>query len=152
MKKILFVFVCVVILIGLCACNSNPVAESYCDTLAEAEKAIGFKLEAPDSIDGSGTKTFKVSGRTLEIMYFSGKVMNGKISKADNLENINGYDYGYTKVTEISRDGITYSFRGSEDSELVNFATWTEGKYSYLVLKSGGLTEEEMINFCKAIK
>ena len=139
------------LLILLCGCQSKPVPEKYCDTLAQAEKLIGFKLDAPDSVDGSGTKTFRVSGRTLEVCYFDGKALKAKISKSDNLENINGYDYGYTHKAETSADKIDYALHSSDANSAAHLAEWTKGKYSYFVLLSDGKTTDEMIAFCKTI-
>ena len=148
-KTVAIIFIALLVL--LCGCKSQPIAEKYCDALAQAEKLIGFKLNVPDSVDGSGTKTFRVSGRTLEVCYFDGKVLKAKISKADNLENINGYDYGYTHKADTTADKIDYTLRSSDANSTVHLAEWTNGKYSYLVLLSDGKTTDEMITFCKTI-
>ena len=152
MKKIILTAACIIMLLCLCACGKKPVPDTYCASLSAAEKMIGFKLTAPENIDNSGTNTFRVSGRTLEVMYFNGKVLTGRISKADNLENINGTDYGYDAVSQLTDNGISYTLRGEEGNDTVNLATWTSGDYSYLVLVGAGKTPEQLVELCKAIK
>ena len=151
MKKFLAMLACIIMALSLVACGNGAVEERFCDDLAQAEKIIGFKLEAPETLNDSGSRNFRVCGRTLEIMYFSGKVMNGKISKSDNQENIGAYDYGYTESVIISDGGIEYKLCGSENGEKVHLATWTKGKYSYFVLDGNGKSAEEMLDFCKEI-
>ena len=149
MKKLIALILAMVCVLGLSGCGTEPVEERYCDSLAEAEKIMGFKLEAPESFNDSGTKTFRVSGRTLEIMYFNGKVISGKISKSDNKENLEGFDYGYTEHTTITDAGIDYALSGQK--ELVYLAAWENGKYSYFVLDGSGKSADEMVAFCKGI-
>ena len=152
MKRLIALFLTLLTLAGLCACGRKPVEDKYTDTLEQARKAIGFEISAPEQLDGSGTRTFHVNSRTLEITYFSGKVMYGRITKADNRENLNGYDYGYTKVSEVTDSGVVYTLRGPDGSDGVCFAAWENGKYSYTALVSGERTPEEIIAFCKEIK
>ena len=152
MKKLIALVLAWACVLGLVGCGNKPVKERFCDSLEQAEKMMGFKLEAPESLDNSGTKTFRVSGRTLEIMYFDGKVLNGKISKSDNKENVEGYDYEYTESTIISDDGTDYTLCGNKEDDTVYLATWVNGKCSYLVLDYSGKSAEEMVVFCKRIQ
>ena len=151
MKRFIIALLCLAMLLSLCGCKAKPVAEKYCDSLAEAEKLIGFKIDTPESLSDSKTKTFRAGGRTLEICYFDGKVLKGRISKADNLENINGLDYGYTYKTETAMGGTDYTLRSAEANGTIHLAEWTKGKYSYMVLLSDCKTVDEMIAFCKTI-
>ena len=152
MKKRLLAAALVILALVLCACGSKAVPETYCDSLAAAEKLVGFQMEAPDALNGSGTKTFCAKGRTIEIMYFDGKVLNGRISKSDNGENVGGFDYGYTVRSVVSGGGVDYTLSGSEEGGDVHLATWTKGKYSYLVLDGAGKSAEEMVAFCSGIR
>ena len=152
MKKIILTIACVAMVLCLCACGKKPVPDSYCDSLSAAEKLIGFKLTAPEKIGESGTNTFRANGRTLEVMYFNGKVLTGRISKADNAENINGVYYGYNYVTQLSDSGIAYTLRGDEGKDTVCLATWTSGDYSYLVLVGAQMTPEQLVELCKTVK
>ena len=151
MKKWIACVLALVCVFGLAGCGTKSVEERFCDSLEQAEKIIGFRLDAPESLNNSGTKTFRVNGRTLEIMYFDGKVISGKISKSDNKDNIEGYDYGYTESAIISHDGIEYSLFGNQENEMVYLATWVNDKYSYLVLYSSGKIADEMVELCKRI-
>ena len=152
MKRVLLAVTCLLTAVFLCACGKDAVPERYCDSLDEAESLIGFKLTAPESWNGSTTKTFRVGGRTLEIMYFSGKVLEGKLSKSEGGEDITAYDYGYTGSIQVSDGGVTYTLQGNNAEETVCLATWTKGKYSYFLLDSAGKTPEEMVAFCKEIQ
>lgn len=151
MKKWIIGVFALALVIGLSGCRTKPVEDRFCDSLTQAEKIIGFKLEAPEALNDSGTKTFRVSGRTLEIMYFNGKVVSGKISKSDNNENMKESDYGYTASTAITEAGTEYSLFGHKENELVYLATWVNGKCSYLVLDSAGKSADEMVALCKGI-
>ena len=152
MKKLIAAMLCIATVLCICSCGKQPHPDTYCASLAAAEKLIGFDLTAPEKIGNSGTNTFRVNGRTLEVMYFDGKVLTGRITKADNLENINGFDYGYTAETSLSDGGIDYMLKGEEGKETVHLATWTSGKYSYLVLCGEEKTPQQLVELCKSIK
>ena len=152
MKKFIVAVLCLIMVFSLCACGKKPVPNTYCASLSAAEKMIGFKLNAPENIDGSGTVTFRVNGRTLEVMYFNGKVLTGRVTKADNAENINSIDYGYTAESQLSEGGIDYTLRGMEGSDTVNLASWTSGKYSYLLMTGEAKSPEQLVELCKSVK
>lgn len=149
MKKLIILGFTLAALMLLCSCGHKPVPETYCDTLKQAEKLVGISLTAPDSVNGSGTKTFSAKGRTLEIMYFDGKVLTGRISKSDNGENL-ALDFGYTNVATVSENGSEFSLYG--DGDRIYLSHWQSGKYSFSVLLGSGLGEDEMVKFCETIR
>ena len=148
MNKPFAAAVCLILLLLLSACGSKAVPETYRDTLAEAEKQIGFRLEAPESLNGSGTRTFRAAGRTLEIMYFDGKVVTGKISKSDNHENISGMFNEYSELATVNE----YALYGNSETGLAYLAVWKSGKYSYLVMNSFGTDAAELTALCAGIR
>ena len=152
MKKLLVLFVCLFFVGCLAACSSEPVPDTFTDTLEEAEKLLGFKFDVPDSIDGSTSMNYRAKNRQLEIMYFSGKVLCARVWKDENPSGVNAEDYGYIH-TECVQDGkIEYTLCGVEGSENFNLAMWENGKYSYMLLLGSERTPEELIELCKTIK
>ncbi|MBE6914314.1 MAG: hypothetical protein E7472_05205, partial [Ruminococcaceae bacterium] len=124
MKKLIAFLICLFAVFSLAACGSDPVPDTFTDTLEAAEKLIGFKLSAPDSIDGSTSRNYRATGRKLEIMYFSGNVLRGRVCKDENPSGVNAQDYGYIH-TEYVQDGkIEYTLCGSEGGENFSLAMW----------------------------
>lgn len=166
MKKILAILLCVVIAASLCACGKSggsskkPVEDTYTDTIEEAEKLVGIKTDFPETVRRSDTIYPRAHGRTVEVNYFlsNPKNMEAKISKSDNHENIDNFDYNCPCTKEVEHNGINFTLRGRYDDGMYRAALWTVGEYSYIVLidadyyTSSYMTEEEILAICDQVK
>ena len=83
---------------------ANPWTEHA--TLADAESAVGFKLSAPDHIEGYDAPIYRtLSGVMLEVLYpgKNGEVRIRKQAATDTVGNDISGDYNeYTEYTAIS--------------------------------------------------
>ena len=150
-KKIIALILCAISIFSLVACSAKPVEEKYVDTLEEAQKIIGFNIDIPKNVISSGSQTYYVSGRTLEITYFNGKVISGRIIKTENKEEFNFSYYDLSNEQKIKSDNIEYTLYGPE-ADSINLATWTNKKYSYILSIMNTMTTEEIIDICTNIK
>ncbi len=69
----------------------DPFAE--CETLADATKAAGFELTAPQSVNSSDQREFRaIEGELLEVIYRKGEDETARVRKAPGTEDVSG-DY-----------------------------------------------------------
>lgn len=117
--------------------SGNPL-KAY-ETLAEAEKAAGFELQAPEEIAGAVQSGYYVIGGTvLEVRYADGADETVcTVRKAPGEEDISG-DYNVYEGTEtLQYFGISLQAEISYDDAGIRKAVWTKDGFSYAVLASG---------------
>ncbi len=124
---------------------ANPREEygSSMESLAEAEKAVGFSLTLPGDI--SPENFVVISGEILEVD-FSG----GYLRKAAGSDDISG-DYNEYSVTEAKTPaGKAVTLKGSGGK--IMLALWAENGYTYCVGIADGLGEADMLALADAVK
>lgn len=153
MKHIVITLLLAAALLTGCGANGNAPAEttppagntqianpwSNYDTLAEAEAAVGFALEIPETVGSYQADAFRVmSGKLLEIIYYSGdaKATVRKIEGED--QDISGVYNTYESVTESERGGgkVVEKTNGTEVLTLIS----ADG-YSWAIYASEGFPD-----------
>lgn len=145
--------------------NSNAqIANPFtaCETVQEAIKIAGFEFEAPDSIEGYGSKKIQaIENQLIEIIYFSrednsakdknysvSKVM--RIRKSVGSEDISGDYNSYGQIKTVTVGGLSVTVKGNEAT--VNTAVWTDGGYSFAVVSEEAISEEKMSEIIQQVK
>ena len=118
----------------------NPFVDY--ETLADAAKAAGFELKAPESLEGYDEHIVQVmNGKMIQEIFRSGEDRL-LIRKQAGAEDISG-DYGtYDNIRDVKAGDLTVNFRGNGNS--VNTAIWTKDGYSFAVMSDKAMTEQAM--------
>lgn len=127
----------------------NPFAEY--ETLAEAARAAGVQLTAPDSVNGSDRRIFRaIENDLLEVIYCKGEEEIAHIRKAAGAGDVSG-DYNvYPQVDTVTVNGAEVTRKG--DAGKVSLAIWTAGEYTYSISVEGGISAREMTRLISAVR
>lgn len=127
----------------------SPIAEY--NTLAEAVKAVGFELAAPDTLNGSDHRDVStISNETLQVIYRKGENETARIRKAPGADDVSG-DYNvYTQVDTAAVNGASVTLKG--DGDKVSLATWTVDGYTYSVFVEGGVPSGDMTRLVASVR
>ncbi len=128
---------------------ANPYV--YYDTLEEAEKAVGFEITVPETIDNEEVSSIIVISEDLiEIDYGTDSESIMTVRKAKGSEDISGdYTvYGFQKT--LSYDGINVIAKG--DGDLIKLLTWQKNDFTYALRLPNGMTEENMWELIQSIE
>lgn len=121
------------------------------DTLSEAENAVGFEIQIPESCGGYSDRTFSViTGTILEIRYYDDSGTQLIIRKTRGSEDVSGDYTEYSDISETQTAAGAVTIKGSDGE--YNLAVWTSGEYSYSVLVGFGVSEDELINIVEKIQ
>ena len=124
---------------------ANPQEQygSSMESLADAEKAVGFTLSLPGSV--TPENIIVINGAVLEVN-FDG----GYIRKAKGNEDISG-DYNSYETTQTkAADGKEVTLKGNGGK--IMLAIWTAGDYTYCAGVADGETEAGMLALVNEIK
>ena len=163
MKHIVITLLLAAALLTGCGANGNAPAEttppagntqianpwSNYDTLAEAEAAVGFALEIPETVGSYQADAFRVmSGQLLEITYHSGesKVTLRKIAGED--QDISGVYNTYETVTMSDRDGASVK-EMTDGTEVLTLVS--ASGYSWSLFAPNGYEDGAAESFIDAI-
>ena len=146
MKKLIAIALCALCLVSLAACGSKAPAEegsaaaeianpfvTY-DTLEEASKAVGFDLQAPETIEGCPIESIQVMNNSLiQITYYDSEADGNRIvlRKAAGVDDISGDYNEYPTVSTADYNGVNVTMRGENDT--FSGAIWTVDGASYSV-------------------
>ena len=132
----------------------NPFVDY--DSLKEAEKAVGFEINAPESIDGYSEKHISVmDGKMIQVIYINGDKQIC-IRKEKGNDDISGdyTKYAEKKITDI--DGVTITLKGGNGK--YGNATWTAdgysysiGAYDYSLEINEGIALDEMLDLAETV-
>lgn len=114
------------------------------DTLAEAAKAAGFELAAPDSVEGyDGEKLIQVMNNSmLQIIFHNSDDDRLFIRKEAGSEDISGDYNEYAQVKTVAIGDRSVTMKGNDD--LVSVAVWTHGGYTYAVMSDTAMAADAM--------
>lgn len=126
----------------------NPFADYA--TLEEAEKAAGFSLTAPETVDGYSERLIQVmSGSMIQIIFRDAEENRLFIRKEAGSEDISGDYNNYSEINTISVDGCEVTMKG--ENGLVSVAIWTDGAYTYAVTADKPMTQDVMTSLVSAV-
>ena len=161
MKKLITLSLCLAAALLLTGCGSqesgelaNPFVEY--DTIEEAEKAVGFDLSVPESIDGLSERIIRVDSedQLIEVIYQNGQDEDQeiRIRKAVGTDEISGDYNDYSQSRTLDVDGIAVTVKGDDD--LITVATWARDPYVYSLgnYTDSKFTEEKTAALVKEIK
>lgn len=127
----------------------NPFAEY--ETLAEAARAAGVELTAPEAINGSDRRTFRaIENDLLEVIYRKGEEETARIRKGTGTGDVSG-DYNvYVQVDTAMVNGVEVTLKG--DAGKVSLAAWTDKGYSYAISVEGGISSSDMTRLVSGVR
>lgn len=160
MKKLITLSLCLAAALLFTGCGSqesgelaNPFVEY--DTIEEAEKAVGFDLSVPESIDGLSERIIRVDSedQLIEVIYQNGQDEDQeiRIRKAVGTDEISGDYNEYSQSRTLDVDGIAVTVKGDDD--LITVATWAQDPYVYSIgnYSDSGFTEGELVKLIQEI-
>ena len=127
----------------------NPYV--YYDTLAEAEKAVGFEITVPECFDDVKiSEIIVIAGETIEIDYGEDKQSAVTIRKAKGSDDISGdYNtYGFERILSIADMRVTVK----GDDDLIKLLTWQNGDFTYSMCLPMGMTEKQVMEIIPVIE
>ena len=127
-----------------------PLADKSYDSLEELSNAIGYTVKYPESLNASST-TYSIKNNSLELLFFNGKVMEGRLIKA-GVGNPPATDfYGYATAKAEIKDNINYIIHYTE-TDACHLITWSEGEFLYLLYTSNIHTIDSIIEVAQQIQ
>ena len=156
MRK-LFAALCALCLLPLAACGAkgggegayiaNPFVDY--DTLAEAEKAAGFSLSAPDRIDGFDAPSVQLmSGKMLQLIYRSGD-SRLIVRKAAGRDDVSGDYNSYAETKTVRVNGADVTFKGADGK--VSTAVWCANGFSYALTTDAPIPSDVVMDLIAEI-
>lgn len=125
---------------------ANPFED--CESLEQAEKAAGFKLSLPDSLEGE--LIFRaINGKMIEVICRNGE-NEVRIRKSTGSDDISGDYNRYAEEQTVVLGKIQVTEKG--DNGKINTATWTDGDYAYAVSADAGMESGELEQMIQAIQ
>lgn len=153
MKRMLVLLLCAAAL-SLSACGksggeksenvqiANPVAEY--ETLAEAEKAVGFTFTAPESFDDYSDRSVQViGGKIVQITFRNEHDQRLTVRKAAGDEDVSGDYTAYPQIGGVDWEHGSVTLKGEGD--LFRVALWTMGDYTYSITSDAPLSKDDVI-------
>ena len=123
-----------------------PLADKSYDSLEDLSNALGYTVQYPTS-----STTYGVKNNSLELMFFNGKVMAGRLIKA-RIGNPPETDfYGYVSTKTETRENISYTVHYTNEDEC-HLITWSENDFLYLMYTSNIHTINSIIEIAQQIQ
>ena len=131
--------------------NAVQIPNPFTDhaTLAEAAKAVGFKLTVPEKVDGSPRRDIETMNGEMIQVFYGNEENETCIRKEAGSGNISGdyNQYPQTRTAEVS--GSTVTMRG--ENGLIMVAIWENGGYTYAVTASAGMSAAAMTELIRSV-
>lgn len=175
MKKLIVMFMCLVLALSLAACGeekkepetletetaaeeetngavlggqmqiANPFTD--CETLEEAAEITGFSLKLPAEIEETAIRV--MDGTMIEVIC-TGIGEELRFRKAAGSEDISGDYNTYDNVCELAAGEKTLAARGNGNTFFT--ATWADGEFTYAISSEKGLSQKELISLASALE
>lgn len=126
----------------------NPYVDY--ESLADAAKAAGFSLTAPDKLDGYPQRIIQTMDDELIQVIYQNDDSSVFIRKEAGSGDISGdyNQYRQTKTVEINGSSVT--MKGADG--LVMVAIWEQGGYTYAVTSDAGMSAAAMTALIRSVK
>lgn len=141
-KKILLVFVCVLICASLFQACSEPDQPVQYDSLSELSDAVGFDVINPAGMPEEYVLAgyYAVGSNLAQIVYVNGdSELIFAMTKLKKIESEFG-DFDETKTVGVNGVYFEYSLSGGR----VRFAAARAGEFTYAIFARDGLSEDQM--------
>lgn len=139
--------------------NTNPSAEEtvqipspFTDhaTLADAAKAVGFELAAPETVNGNSRRGIQtIDGEMIQVFY-GDKDREVCIRKAPGTEDISGDFNQYAERSTETVGDVEVTMKGSDGQ--VCLATWTKDGYTYSIVVYTGISGDDMVELVAGVR
>ncbi len=156
MRKLIVIALAALMLLSLAACGKKNEPEEAEDepfagmpnpfveyaTVAEAVKAAGFDMEAPEALEGYGEKMIQVmNGKMIQIIFLDGED-RVFFRKAKGSDDISGDYNEYSQTRSVTVGDYTVTVKGDDD--LVKVAMWTYDGCTYAVMTDKPMSVEKI--------
>ena len=135
--------------------SPNPFAEYA--SMADAEKAAGFSMKVPSSVDNYTKQTILAAilnddNSMIEVIYQNDDENAVRIRKATGSEDISGDYTQYAEAATVTIGERKVTMKGQNGQ--INLATWTDNGYTYSigVYSEVGISSEEMTDLIAAVQ
>lgn len=167
MEKIFAIILSVTLALSLAGCgtktpapeNASPTGQVQianpfvsCDNLTAAAELAGFEMTLPQSLPNWITETEirVIEGEMIEVVSVGEDGKELRIRKAVGNEDISGDYNSYEEASEITVDELTVALKGNEGK--INVATWSDGEYTFSIVCSEGLSQDNISAMVADIK
>lgn len=124
--------------------SGSGIANPFVDyaSLAEAAKAAGFDMTAPETVEGYEEKVVQVmNNEMIQVIFLHGD-SRLFLRKAAGDADISGDYNSYSETKTAAVGGSSVTLKG--DGGLVKLATWTKSGYTYAVMADEAMTPDAM--------
>lgn len=125
----------------------NPWQE--CETLADAEKLVGFSFTAPETVEGFPERYISAMEYDIAQVIFRNEASSLCFRKGLGSEDVSGDYTAYTLTETRDIGGKTVVCRGNDG--LVYTAAWTDGTYAYAVTLDTGMTAQQLEQWVQSL-
>ncbi len=157
MKKLFVCILCTLMAVSACACGSKEskentqIANPFKDyeTMEEAEKAAGFDMTVPETLDKREVTLIQVMNDKMIQVFYGEDEDRVIVRKAEGSEDISGdyTEFGETGTVDVN--GAEVTLKGDEGK--VKVAIWTAGKYTYAVDADQPVSQDTMAAWISGI-
>lgn len=139
--------------------NTNPSAEEtvqipspFTDhaTLADAAKAVGFELAAPETVNGNSRRGIQTIDGEMIQAFYGDKDREVCIRKAPGTEDISGDFNQYAERSTETVGDVEVTMKGSDGQ--VCLATWTKDGYTYSIVVYTGISGDDMVELVAGVR
>ena len=118
----------------------NPFSDY--GSLADATKAVGFDMTAPDAVDGYGEKLIQVmNNEMIQVIFLNGD-SRLFLRKAAGNEDISGDYNTYAETQTVTIGDNSVTMKGNNGT--ISLAIWTNNGYTYAVTSDEAMSVEAM--------
>ena len=167
MEKIFAIILSVTLALSLAGCGTKTPAPEKggetgqvqianpfvsCDNMTAAAELAGFEITLPQSLPNWITETEirVIEGEMIEVVSAGEDGKELRIRKAVGSEDISGDYNSYEEASEITVGELTVALKGHDDK--INVATWSDGKYTFSIVCSEGLSQDNISAMVTDIK
>lgn len=119
-------------------------------TLAEAAKAVGFELAAPEKVGGDSRRDIEtMSGKMIQVFYGDDE-KKVCIRKEAGSGDISGDYNQYAQAKTVEINGTDVTMKG--ENGLIMVAIWEDGGYTYAVTSHEGMGAAAMAALVRSVK
>lgn len=125
----------------------NPFADRA--TLAEAARAAGFPLSAPDTLEGYPQRVIQTLDDEMIQVVYQNNDSSVTVRKEAGSGDISGSYNHYTQSKTVEINGFPVTMKGADG--LVMTAIWENGGYAYAVTSSAGMSAGAMAALIQSV-
>lgn len=125
----------------------NPFTDRA--TLADAAKAAGFSLSAPDALEGYPRRVIQTMNDEMIQVIYQNSDGSVTVRKEAGGGDISGDYNQYAHSETVEVNGATVTMRG--ENRLVMVAIWEDGGYTYAVTSGTGMSAAAMTALIQSV-